>query len=264
VVDDDVPASVTDVASSTPGCSVTGNHVHCVGSPLGHGTGRNITITGRAPDAAGSVVNTATIAPTTEADPNPENNSDTSTTRVQVAVVSGACRGTPLAALGLRIGEANGAETPCRTDSHSLLRVDGTTLLSPLPINAYLIDGKTLAGPRFAAAASDIVDTTIRVGTLVISAKGVHSEVMAGVGPRCDGATAAAKSRIATLVINGKPYYVGEAPMVIPLVVGTVYVNTRIVSGSSAHAWTVIVDLPGTALDVVLGESKARVACKIE
>jgi uncharacterized repeat protein (TIGR01451 family) len=81
VVADAVPPSISDVASSTPGCAVTGNDVSCVEGGLGVGAGRDITITGKASTAPGLVTNTATVTGN-EADPNAANNSSSVTTAV--------------------------------------------------------------------------------------------------------------------------------------------------------------------------------------
>ena len=51
---DDVPASVTDVASTTPGCDVAGNTVTCTQTELVANADYVITITGKAP-ATGAI-----------------------------------------------------------------------------------------------------------------------------------------------------------------------------------------------------------------
>jgi uncharacterized repeat protein (TIGR01451 family) len=76
-VSDDVPAGVTNVASSTPGCSVTGNTVLCSEGALPHGASETptITLTGNAPPSTGTCfTNTATVT-ANEVDPNAANNS---------------------------------------------------------------------------------------------------------------------------------------------------------------------------------------------
>ena len=73
-VADNVPAGITNVATSTPGCTVTGNNVLCSEGALGVGNTFTILLTGTAPSTPGScVVNTATVT-ANEADPNQENN----------------------------------------------------------------------------------------------------------------------------------------------------------------------------------------------
>jgi len=61
-VHDPVPAAVTDVTTSTPGCTVTGHDVQCAEGNLGEGDSFVITVSGTAPATAGTcVVNKATI-----------------------------------------------------------------------------------------------------------------------------------------------------------------------------------------------------------
>ncbi|WP_457254504.1 DUF6923 family protein, partial [Pedococcus sp. P5_B7] len=81
VVDDVVPAGYTNVASSTPGCVVTGNAIRCLGGILAVGADATITITATAPGTLGCIVNTASVLGN-EADPTATNNTGTSTTCV--------------------------------------------------------------------------------------------------------------------------------------------------------------------------------------
>ncbi|HEV8102921.1 MAG TPA: DUF11 domain-containing protein, partial [Gaiellaceae bacterium] len=55
-VKDTVPVAVTNVASSTPGCSVSGNDVTCVGPSLGVDESFQIALTGTAPATNGACV----------------------------------------------------------------------------------------------------------------------------------------------------------------------------------------------------------------
>ncbi|HYA67183.1 MAG TPA: DUF11 domain-containing protein, partial [Acidimicrobiales bacterium] len=81
-VSDDVPAGVTDVASSTAGCEVTASDVLCSEGALGNGDSFTITVTGKAPTTLGTcVTNTATVT-ANETDPNQANNTSTSETCV--------------------------------------------------------------------------------------------------------------------------------------------------------------------------------------
>jgi len=73
-VDDGVPAAVTDVTTSTPGCSVTGNDVQCAEGNLDEADSFTITVSGTAPATTGTcVVNKATVT-ANEADPKAGNN----------------------------------------------------------------------------------------------------------------------------------------------------------------------------------------------
>ena len=89
-VSDDVPAGVTNVATSTPGCSVTGNTVLCSEGALSSGASESptITLTGTAPASNGvCFTNTATVT-ANESDPNPTNNSSSVQTCTSAAAPS--------------------------------------------------------------------------------------------------------------------------------------------------------------------------------
>ncbi|WP_445402506.1 DUF7507 domain-containing protein [Streptomyces sp. LE64] len=75
-VTDTVPAPLTDVASPTPGCTVSGTTVTCVGGRTLAGAENTITITANAPATmTGCVTNTATVL-ANEQDPVANNNQD--------------------------------------------------------------------------------------------------------------------------------------------------------------------------------------------
>ncbi|RLV56181.1 DUF11 domain-containing protein [Aeromicrobium phragmitis] len=77
VVDDVVPAPLTNVATVDAGCTVTGNAVQCVGGRLVAGDSVSYTITASVPDDVdGTVENTATVT-ANEEDPTPDNNTST-------------------------------------------------------------------------------------------------------------------------------------------------------------------------------------------
>ncbi|MFH8616887.1 DUF6923 family protein [Streptomyces sp. NPDC017979] len=88
-VTDEIPATLRNAASTTPGCSVTGQTLTCEGGPLAVGDSATITLTGTAAANATRIVNPATVEGN-EPDPNPDNNEDTVTTtlerRVDLAV----------------------------------------------------------------------------------------------------------------------------------------------------------------------------------
>jgi hypothetical protein len=80
-VSDDVPVEVTDVATTTEGCSVSDNAVTCTEGRLAVGDIFVVEITGTAPTTPGSVVNTATVTGD-DPDPDPGNGTTGETTTV--------------------------------------------------------------------------------------------------------------------------------------------------------------------------------------
>ncbi|QGN58973.1 DUF11 domain-containing protein [Nostocoides sp. HKS02] len=81
VVNDQVPAGYTNVSSSTPGCTVTGNSVQCLGGVLGVGASATITLTANAPPTNGCLTNTASVLGN-ESDPTASNDTSAHTTCV--------------------------------------------------------------------------------------------------------------------------------------------------------------------------------------
>ncbi|MEU5977928.1 DUF11 domain-containing protein [Streptomyces sp. NPDC047315] len=80
-VSDNLPAGITGAATSTPGCSISANQLTCTGAALADGASRTIVVTGTAAPGATSIVNTATVTGQDD-DPNPDNNTSTTTTNV--------------------------------------------------------------------------------------------------------------------------------------------------------------------------------------
>ena len=86
VVDDTVPAGVTNVATSTPGCTVNGNDVQCAEGLLATGNTFSVTLTGTAPTSVGTCfVNSASVI-ADESDANPDNNTSSVQTCTQPAI----------------------------------------------------------------------------------------------------------------------------------------------------------------------------------
>jgi len=85
-----VPSGYTSVASTTPGCTVSGQTVSCVGGELNVSQSVAISITATAPTVLGCLTNTASVV-SNESDPNAANNSSEFET----------CIGTPFAAIAI-------------------------------------------------------------------------------------------------------------------------------------------------------------------
>jgi uncharacterized repeat protein (TIGR01451 family) len=84
VVSDQLPADLSNPATSTPGCSISAGVLSCQGNPLTAGlTAPPITVTANVPDPFTTpITNTATVT-ANEQDPNPLNNTGTVTTTPQ-------------------------------------------------------------------------------------------------------------------------------------------------------------------------------------
>jgi hypothetical protein len=197
------------------------------------------------------------------------------TTKVTYKVVAtvGLCRGTPLSLLNLTPGTANPATSPCATDSRTVLRVSErlTTnpsllggLLNPLlrnTVSTGVLTGATTRGAGLAAASATVDDAQVSLpGLLTLSVSGVHSEVRSQLRS-CTAADVAGSSHIASLTLNGKTIVVGDKPLTIPLVVGSLSLNQQVRAGNTVTQRAVFLDLPGNLLDIAIGESTAGVVC---
>jgi uncharacterized repeat protein (TIGR01451 family) len=269
VVADTIPAGVTAVASSTPGCTVGATAVTCVGGILPAGDSDVITITGKAPGATGTVTNEVIVIGN-EDDPDLANNAATSDTAV-TATISGLCRGTSLQVLGLRLGSANNPESPCVTATDNVVFVNqplgpSFPLLGLISVlRASAVGSNTLANPRLAAAESHVAAAVVNLPFLGLNlaVTGVQTTATATMPPgTCGAPTLAGTSIVASLVLNGSVLVVGKNPVSIPLLgLGGVYLNQRVVQGNTITQRAVFVDLPGTTLDITIAESKAAISC---
>ncbi|MER5495186.1 hypothetical protein [Streptomyces sp. NPDC002490] len=79
---DTVPAGLTNVTTSTPGCGIGGGVLTCSGGALANGDSVTIQVTGTVAPGATTVTNTAEVTGN-EDDPDPDNNTSTTTTDVE-------------------------------------------------------------------------------------------------------------------------------------------------------------------------------------
>jgi hypothetical protein len=228
---------------------------------------------GNVPD--GSLINTATpgVKTFTVTGTNGSGASTSSTVTYTVRALAGACRGTPLSLLTLHGGQANGATFPCKSDLQS---VGGLNLvLTPaipllhVPANAIqlgLIQGATqtfpLVLPGGSAAQANVANAAISLLGLTITVAGLRSQAGSQLLSCTSPAVLHGDSYIAQLTLNGKALTVLDKPITIPLLgLGNLYLNQTVVVGNTITQRALFLDLPGTALDVVLGESFAGESC---
>jgi uncharacterized repeat protein (TIGR01451 family) len=269
VVTDSVPAAVTNVASGTPGCVVVGNEVTCTGGELANGESDEIVITGIAPAPGGGAVGNTVEVLGNDSDDDLTDNTATSSSAE--GGVNGLCRAIPLGLLNQNLAVANPAQTPCALDAKSILNLFvplGPTLpplLAPLAagVRATAILGLTSEGPGRAAAAAMVARATITIPALGLNlnVEGVSTTATSHL-TSCDAPAAlGSSSRVAKITLNGTTIPGEAASISIPLIVGALHLNQKIVSGNTIIRRAVFLDLPGTALDVVIAESKAGAEC---
>lgn len=78
---DQIPAGLTNARTTSPGCVVTGGNLSCTGGALAVGAFTDVTVDAAAGPGATTIVNTAHVRGN-DPDPNPANDTSTTTTRV--------------------------------------------------------------------------------------------------------------------------------------------------------------------------------------
>ena len=266
-VTDTLPAGVTGLATSTPGCGIVGVTLTCTGGVLPIGDSDVITVTGVAPNTPGTMIHNSASVVGVEDEPNPANN--TASADTWIATLTSLCRGTGIELLNNRLASANNPEAPCLTATNTLVTVHetiGPALPPPLTnaIDATAVSGATLAGSNSASAEAHIAFATVAVPSFVtgLVVTGVHTTASSSIGATCASGVTAGTSIIASLVLNGIAIPVGTAPISIPLPgLGGLYLNQTTVVGNTITVKALFLDLPGTTLDVTLAESKAGIGC---
>jgi len=222
--------------------------------------------------AKGGKVDTGTPGTKTFSVTATDNDGASTTKKVtyKVVAVNGVCKGQVLGLpLGINLGVANAPTNPCATQTSSLLDVNevigGVNLLPILnnTVTATAVQAHAIKGVGSAAADETVASAGVRIPSLAltIAVTGVHTDASSKLTSCSAPAQLSGSSTIASLKINGLNITVGDQPLTIPLVVGNLYLNQKVVSGNTITRRALFLDLPGTALDVVIGESTAGATC---
>jgi hypothetical protein len=191
----------------------------------------------------------------------------TQTVSYKVVPVVGSCQATGLQLLDLVFGNSGPAD-PCATGDGVTVKANAPlgalapSLLLNTGVQANVIEGHTVrTKPATFAAHADIADTSVNIlGTVNLKVTGVHTTASSTL-TSCSTAQLTGTSSVGTLSLNGLPITVGSTPLTIPLVIGTLYLNQRVVTATGITERAVFLDLPGTALDVVIGASSVAPRC---
>jgi streptogramin lyase len=160
---------------------------------------------------------------------------------------------------------SNGPYTPCADASRTLLRL-GTGFLQTPSIRLEALDTSTdqtpddlssqppADGDRATAGASLERATISVLGVVSIAAEGLVTTAEA----RCEGGAieTSGTARAASVVVNGVRIDVSR-PVTIPLLIGALHLNQVDRQDGEVVSRALFLDLPGSALDVVLAESRA-------
>jgi hypothetical protein len=181
------------------------------------------------------------------------------------------CQATVLNLAGIVSTRANPPDVPCVDDHANLATVGLSSGIVGVRLN--VLDARTDQTPDNLAvppAAGDNATATARVESSRITAGPLVPLVTIELGVVTSTATATCtagpggltpvftgSSHIASLKINGVPTTVGSAPLTIPLVVGSLRLNSTVTTATSVTQQAVVLDTAVT--DVVIGEAKANV-----
>jgi DNA-binding beta-propeller fold protein YncE len=194
--------------------------------------------------------------------------------RVETAERGGvfSCQATALNLAGIVVARANPPDVPCVDDHEQVANANLNA--GVLTVRASALTATTEQepddlleppAPGDASTATARVEhtristllVTIEVGVIDATASATCVEGPDGLEPEFTGS-----SQIASLKINGVAVAVGSAPLTIPLVIGTLSLNSQTVSGGTIVQRALALDTVLT--DVVIGEAKANVEGKQE
>ncbi|WP_433272852.1 hypothetical protein ACQPZF_17500 [Actinosynnema sp. CS-041913] len=178
------------------------------------------------------------------------------------------CQATALNLAGIIAARANPPDVPCADDYENVANVNLSAGI--LAVRAEALTARTdqtpddlLANPPAAgdsAVSSARVERT-RISSLLVTIEVgvIRSDASATCAPGPGGLTPqfAGSSQIASLRINGVSVAVGSAPLTIPLVIGSLRLNSTTTTATSVTQQALVLDTLLT--DVVLGEAKANV-----
>jgi hypothetical protein len=220
----------------------------------------------------GADVDTSTTGSHTFTATATDDQGDTGSSSVSYRVVPtvGACRGQALGLLGINLAVANGPLTPCVTKDGSIVHLAETlgapSILAILnnTVTADALLAHSASGPGSAAADASIAKASITIPALALNIQvtGLASTARSQLSSCAAPATLTSSSKIGSLKVNGLtiPVLDGQS-LTIPLVIGSLSINQTVVSGNTIGRRALFLDLPGTALDVVLAESIAGAVC---
>lgn len=249
-----------DGATYLPGQNVSADYT-CADSD-----GTVVSCVGPVPD--GQPIDTATSGNRTFSVTATDDDGATATQTVsyRVAVVAGRCRASVLRVLMFEPVVANPRETPCVTQTKRLggvnSRLASGGMLGSLLGNTLaggLFEAKTIAGARSAHAEAYIADVTVRAGGSPIRVRTLHAKASATL-TSCGPAILKGSSTVASVSIGGRKVALAGRRSV-GLAGGLIHLNHTVRSGNTITQRALFIDLPGTALDIVIGEAKAGVDC---
>ncbi|GAA1511663.1 hypothetical protein [Nocardioides humi] len=199
--------------------------------------------------------------------------SSTQTVSYTVTDQAGLCAGIAVGLpLNINLGTANAGGVPCATDSGTLL--DATVSLGALPfpltalspsvtVKAVDATSEKAGSTHRADAKVDYVKIAFPLNGYVLELKDLWSEASASTPVNCAaGNELNGVAEIGQFTQNGVVHNQQNKPVSIPLpLLGGVYLNQVVKTGSTVVTNAVAIDLPGQLLDVTIGSAIAGVDC---
>lgn len=178
------------------------------------------------------------------------------------------CRASAVNLAGIQPVVANPGTAPCKDDAKAAANLDLNAGALRVTVNALpaatdqtpndLSSAPPAAGDN-ATATGGLATATISTPGLTIELGVLKADAVARCVPGSGGLVPAlsGSSSIASLKINGKPVTVGSAPLTIPLLVGSLRLNSTTTTATSVTQRALELDTLLT--DVVIGEAHADV-----
>lgn len=190
--------------------------------------------------------------------------------RIQTAERSGvfSCQATALNLAGVIVARANPPDVPCVDDQETvanvnlnagILTVRATALTASTDQTPDTLTGSPPLVGDNAVATARVDSTRVTAALVTIELGVIRSTATAGCVPGPDGLEPefSGSSTIAGLRINGVTIGVGSAPLTIPLLIGSLRLNSTTTTATSVTQQAVVLDTPLT--DLVIGEARANV-----
>ncbi|MGQ0846047.1 MAG: choice-of-anchor P family protein [Sporichthyaceae bacterium] len=174
-----------------------------------------------------------------------------------------ACHSVGILLPGTRISDANPERTPCETRKSTQVENDTIPLLIGSLSYQALSAVTQNDGTGMMGAATTAAKVNLNLLGLQIGVENLVSAVQAQMLPGCAGVDSFGQSRAGRITILGQTYDIGTASRTItlPLGLGAVYINQQVKTANTITQRAVFVDLPGTFLDVAIGQVGVGVSC---
>lgn len=178
--------------------------------------------------------------------------------------VVGPCRGTALRLGGTKLGVANEPINPCTvgTKTDVVANVTSPLLLGATPlVSSGTLTGTTSKGIGSQSAFSKVTGLKVTVSGIAIGVDALEATAKSQLYD-CDASSINTFSNVTgRLTVNGAPIPVSLGSLTVPLVVGQLKLGEVVTNAHDIAVRPILLDLPGTALDLTIAEVIAGAEC---